>query len=157
MWRKGLKVLTMILHPFIKHVLLQEGGPLPVPESGLLSNTQKWIIQEDTRADKEKDFIGKGCLEGEQQGKGTQEDCSTTWLEVLGFMVMRFFFHVVFGWSLWLRVLPGVHTLLNQDECQWEGFWEVVGHMASPFDLSQILLVGGGLLVPCLLLRPLVV
>jgi len=29
--------------------------------------------------------------------------------------------------------------------------------MASPFDLSQILLVGGGLLVLCLLLRPLVV
>ena len=32
----------------------------------------------------------------------------------------------------------------------------MVGHVASPFDLSQILLVGGGLLVPCLLLRPLV-
>ena len=34
-------MLTMILHPFIKHLLLQEGGPLPGPESGLLSNTQK--------------------------------------------------------------------------------------------------------------------
>ena len=27
---------------------LQERGPLPGPESGLLSNTQKWIVQGDT-------------------------------------------------------------------------------------------------------------
>ena len=40
-----------------------------------------------------------------------------------------------------------VHSLFSQDRCQREGFWEVVGHMVSPFDLSQILLVGGGLLV----------
>ena len=35
-----------------------------------------------------------------------------------------------------------------------EGFWEVVGHVVSPFDLSQTLLVGGGLLVPCSLPGP---
>ena len=29
-----------------------------------------------------------------------------------------------------------VHTLLSQDGCQREGFWEVVGHVVSPFDLS---------------------
>ena len=28
------------------------------------------------------------------------------------------------------------HTLLSQDGCQGEGFWEVVGYMASPFDFS---------------------
>ena len=39
------------------------------------------------------------------------------------------------------------HTLFSQDGCQREGFWEVVGHVVSPFDLSQSLLVGGGLLV----------
>ena len=33
----------------------------------------------------------------------------------------------------------------------------VVRHVVSPFDLSQTLLVGGGLLVPCSLLGPLVV
>ena len=32
--------------------------------------------------------IGKGRLGGEQEGKGTQENCSATWLAVLGFMVM---------------------------------------------------------------------
>ena len=41
-----------------------------------------------------------------------------------------------------------VHALFSQDGCQQEGFWEVVGHVVSPFDLSRTLLVGGGLLVP---------
>ena len=69
-------------------VLLQEGGPFPGPESGLLSNTQKWIVQGDTRADKAKDFIGKGSPGREQWGQGTQENCSAWWLEVSGFRVM---------------------------------------------------------------------
>ena len=37
---------------------------------------------------------------------------------------------------------------LSQDGCWQEGFWEVDGHAVSPFDLSQTLPVGGGLLVP---------
>ena len=69
-------------------LLLQEGGPLPGPETGLLSNTRKWIVREDTCADKARDFIGKRHLGGEQEGKGTQENCSAEWLAVLGFMVM---------------------------------------------------------------------
>ena len=28
-----------------------------------------------------------------------------------------------------------VHALLSQSGCQQEGFWEVVGQVASPFDL----------------------
>ena len=68
--------------------MLQEGGPLPGPESGLLSKTWKWIDWGNTRADKGRDFIGKGCPGGEQEGKGTQENCSAKWLSVLGFMVM---------------------------------------------------------------------
>ena len=47
-----------------------------------------------------------------------------------------------------------VHTLFSQDGCQREGFWEVVGPVVSPFDLSRTLLVGGGLLVPCSLPGP---
>jgi len=41
-----------------------------------------------------------------------------------------------------------VYAFLSQDGCQ-QGFWEVVGHVVSPFDLSQTLLVSGGLLVLC--------
>ena len=47
-----------------------------------------------------------------------------------------------------------VDVLFSQDGCQREGFWEVVGQVVSSFDLSQTLLVGGGLLVPCSLPGP---
>ena len=50
-------------------------------------------------------------------------------------------------------VLPG-GALFSQDECQREGFWEMVRCVVSHFDLSQILLVGGGLLVLCSLPEP---
>ena len=42
-----------------------------------------------------------------------------------------------------------VQTSLSQDGYQQEGFWEVVGHVVSIFDLFRTLLVGGGLLVSC--------
>ena len=41
--------------------LLQEGRPLPGPESGLLSNTQKLIVQGDTRTDKAKTLLESGA------------------------------------------------------------------------------------------------
>ena len=47
-----------------------------------------------------------------------------------------------------------VHTLFSQDGCERKGFWEVVGHVLSPFDLSRILPVGGGSLVLCSLTGP---
>ena len=50
-----------------------------------------------------------------------------------------------------------VNALLSQGGCQKEGFWEVVRNVVSPFDLSQTLPVGGGLLVPCSLAGPPVV
>ena len=50
-----------------------------------------------------------------------------------------------------------VQALFSQDGSQREGFWEVVGQVVSPFDLSRTLPVGGGLLVPCSLPGPPVV
>ena len=76
------------------------------------------------------------------------------WLTVLAFMVMG----LISGLSLAncsdSGCFLGAHTWLSQDGCQQERFWEVVGHLASPFDLSGILPVGGGLLVPCSLPEP---
>ena len=46
--------------------LLQEEGPLPGSETGLLSNPRKGIVRGDTCADKARDFIGKGHPGGEQ-------------------------------------------------------------------------------------------
>ena len=80
-----LKIELLLSLPVL---LLQEGGALPGPETGLLSNTRKWIVWGDTCADKARDFIGKGHPGGEQEGKGTQENCSAECLAVLGFMVM---------------------------------------------------------------------
>ena len=37
---------------------------------------------------REEAFFGKGLQGGEQQGKGTQENCSATCLTVSGFIVM---------------------------------------------------------------------
>ena len=97
--------------------LLQEGGPLPGPETGLLSNTRKWIVRGDTCADKASDFIGKGHPGGEQCGKGTQENCSATWLTMSGFMVMG----LVSGWSLAnhsnSESFLVARTSLSQDGC----------------------------------------
>ena len=72
---------------------------------------------------------------------------------VLGLMVMG----LVSGLSLAnysdSKSFLVVHTLFSQDACQL-GFWEVVRHVVSPFDLSQTLPVGGGLLAPCSLPGP---
>ena len=70
------------------------------------------------------------------------------WLAVSGFMVMG----LVSGLSLAnhsdSESFLVVHTSFGQDGCQREGFWGVIRHVVSPFDLSQTLPVGGGLLVP---------
>ena len=49
-----------------------------------------------------------------------------------------------------------VHPWFSQDGCQREGFWEVVRHVVSPFDLSRTLVVGGALLVLCSLPGPVI-
>ena len=137
-------------------ILLQEGGPLPGPETGLLSNTRKWIVRGDT-CWQSKRFYWERAPGWRAVGKGTQENCSVTWLTVSGFMVIG----LVSGWSLAnhsnSELFLVVHTSLRQDGCWREGFWEVDGQAVSPFDLSRTLLVGGGLLVPYSLSGPLVI
>ena len=46
-----------------------------------------------------------------------------------------------------------MHCSAKRDSSE-EGSGKLVGHVASPFDLSQILPVGGGLLVLCSLPGP---
>ena len=106
-----------------------------------------------TCADKARDFIGKGHPGGEQEGKGTQENCSAAWLAVSGFMVMGLVSGLPLANHSDSESLV-VHALFSQDGCQREGFWEVVGQVVSSFDLSRTLLVGGGLSVPCSLPGP---
>ena len=106
-------------------ILLQEGGSLPGPKSGILPITREWIVWGDTCADKARDFIRKGSLGREQQGKGTPENCSAMWLAVSGFMGMG----LVSGLSLANHFDSGsflvARSSLSQDGFQREGFWEV--------------------------------
>ena len=107
---------------FLQNNCCKKGDPFQVPRVGRLSNTQKWIVQRDTQADKTRDFVEKGHLGGEQQGKGAPEDSSAMWLTVLGFVVMR----LVSGLSLAdlsdSGSFPVAHTSLSQDGFQRGGF-----------------------------------
>ena len=96
---------------------------------------------------KQETLLGRGAGVESVGGKGTQEDRSATWLTVLGFMVVG-----LVSSCLWLIILTRsflvVCTWLSQDGLQQRGFWEIgrTYGLSSPFDLSQILPVGGGLL-----------
>ena len=113
------------------------------------SNTQKWIVQREHMCWLSTRFYWEGVLQRRATGWGTQENCSATRLTVLDFLVIG----LVSGLSLAnhsdSESFLVVHTLFSRDGCQREGFWEVVRHVVSPFDLAWILLIGGGLLVLC--------
>ena len=136
-------------------ILLQEGWRLPGPKSGLLSNTQKWIVQGDM-CWPSKGLYWKGAPWQRAAGWGSPGECFATWLALSGFMVMG----LISGLSLAncsdSESFLVAHSLLSQGGCQ-RGFWEVVGHVVSPFDLSWTLPVGGGLLFSCSLPGPPVV
>ena len=144
---KTLAVTKMSFSRWVEmEYLLEEGDPFQGPR--VSSNTQKWIVWGDTPAAKARDFTGKGPSGGGQEDKGTQENFSALWLAVSGFMVMG----LVSRFSLanhGLRVLLGGAGITQPRWCQRERFLDVVGHLGSPFDLFQILPVGGGLLFPC--------
>ena len=65
-------------------------------------------------------------------GKGTRVESSRVReprTALLGFMVMGLV-------SMLSSASHVVHALFSQDGCQRKGFWEVVGYVVSPFDLS---------------------
>ena len=128
--------------------------PFQGPKLGSCLTLGSELSGGDPRADKARDFLGKGCPGGEQEGQGTQENCSATWLTVLGFMVMGLVSGLSSANHSDSEAFLVVHALFSQDGCQREGFWEVVGHVVFPFVLSRTLPVGGGLLVPCSLPGP---
>ena len=78
-----------------RSVVVGRGTPFQGPKLGSCLTLGKELTKE-TRADKARDFIGKGHPGGEQVGEGTQEHCSAAQLTVLGFMAMG----LVSGWPL---------------------------------------------------------
>ena len=69
------------------------------------------------------------------------------WLKVSGFMVMGLVSELSLANHSGSGSFLVGHAFRGQDGCKQEGFSEVLEHVASPFDLSQTLPVGGGLLV----------
>ena len=85
---------------------------------------------------KQEILLGKRLLGRRLQTKGTQEKCFATWLAVSGFMVVGLVSRLPSANHSDSESFLVVQGLLSQDGCQQEGYWEVVGHMVSPFDLS---------------------
>ena len=79
--------------------------PFQGPKSGLLSNTWKWTVQGDSRADKARDFIKKGH-QGESS-KGNPGELLCHMAHSFRFYGKWFSFLVVCGQSFWLMVIPG--------------------------------------------------
>ena len=74
-------------------------------------------LSKETCADKARDFIGRGHPGGEQQGKGVQENCSATWLTVLGFMLMGLVSRLSLANHSDSESSLVAHALLSQDGC----------------------------------------
>ena len=126
-----------VMHP---ECCCRKGDPLPRPESGLLSNTWKWIVWGETHADKARDYW-----------EGTQENCSATWLAVSDFMVMG----LVSGFSLtnhltqnpswWHMHCSAKMDASEKDSWRWSDMW--CHFFSSGWWWLFFLQVGGDLLV----------
>ena len=107
-----------------------KGAPFQGPR-GLLSNARNWIVQGDMRADKERDFHGKGHQADSRRAREPRRGALPhgLWSLVLGEGIG---FWVAFGQPFRLGVLPGGHAWLSQDGCPLEGFWEVESSWLFP-------------------------
>ena len=134
----------------------RKGDPFQGPKMGSCLTLGNELSEETHVLTKQEILLGKGAR-AESRREGNPGELLCHMAHSLRFYGDGISFWVVFSqWSDSESFLV-VHTLLNQDECQWEGFWELVGRVVSPFDISWSLLVGGGLLVPCSLPGPPVV
>ena len=92
--------------------LLQEGGLLSGPETGLLSNTQKWVVQETHVLTNREILLGKGTRVESSRVREPRRIALTrgSRSRVYGDGIS---FQVVFSQSFWLRVLPGGEHLVQ--------------------------------------------
>ena len=107
-FRGGNKNFPLLFY-FLGWNCCRKGAPFQGPRVGSCLNTWKWVVQGDTHADKARDFIGKGHP-GRAQGweprrtalpDGLQSQAYGNWVS----------FRIIFGQSVWFRVLPGVSNI----------------------------------------------
>ena len=137
--------------------MLQEGGLFQGPKLGSCLILGNELSEETHELSKQEILLGKGARAESSRVREPKANCSATWLTVSGFMVMGLVSRLSLANHSDSESFLLVHALFSQDGCQRGGFWEVIGHVVFPFDLSRTLPVGGGLLVPCSLPGPPVV
>ena len=103
---------------------------------------------------KQEILLGKGTRVESRRVREPRRTALSRGLQSWGFMVMGLVSRLSLTSHSDSEPFLVVHALFSQDGCQTEGFWEVVGHVVSPFDLSRTLPVGEGLLVLCYLSEP---
>ena len=140
--------------PSASSLCCKEGDPFQRPKLGFCLALGNELSEETHALTKQEILLGKGTrLESsrvrEPRRTALHVTCSLRFL-VLG-LVSRLSLASNYDSESFL-VVP---TLFSHDGCH-RGFWEVVGHVVSPFGLSPALPVGGDLLVPCSLPGPLV-
>ena len=74
---------------------------------------------------KQETLLGRGAPGREQQGKGSQENCSAMWLAISGFTVMELVSRLSLANHSDLESFLLAQASLSQDGFQQEGFWEV--------------------------------
>ena len=131
----------------------QEGDPFQGPKVGSCLTLGNELSEETHLLTKQETLLGRGAG-WKAGGEGNPGELLCHMARSLRFYGDGISFRVVFSQSSDSESFLMVHALFSQDGCQREGFWEVVGLVVSPFDLSWILPVGGGLLVPCSLPGP---
>ena len=98
----------------MQHFLCRKGDPFQGLKLGFCLTLGNELSEETHVLIKQEVLLGRS---GEQEGKGTQENCSAPWLEVSGFMVIG----LVSGWSLAnhsnSESFLVVHASLSQDRC----------------------------------------
>ena len=92
--------------------MLQEGGLLPGPKTGLLSNTQKWIVRDTHVLTKQEILLGKDTRVESSRVREPRR------IALPRGSKSRFYgdgisFRGVFSQSFWLRVLPGGARLVQ--------------------------------------------
>lgn len=106
---------------FLWIVMLQEGGPLPGPESGPLSNSWKWIVQGDACWQSKKLY---GARAESSRGREPRRPALPRGWQPQG--LWRWDWFRGFLWPIALtRGLSYGHASLSEDGFQWEGLWEV--------------------------------
>ena len=107
--------------------MLQEGGPLPGPETGLLSKTLGNELSEETHVlTKQEILLGKSTLAESSRVREPRRIALSHGFAVSGFMVMVLVSELSLANYSDSESFLVVHALFSQDGCQRGGFWEVV-------------------------------